>query len=167
MKRWIVCAALGLLVVAGAARSARAEGGPFGIGVIIGSPTGVSMKLYLDRQNAIDAAVGGALLGAGGIHVHADYLWHPLMITRDDAFYLPLYIGLGARVLGHQRSQGREDDVHVGARAVAGILFDLRRVPLDVFLEAALVVDFVFDDGDAEDHSRLGINAGMGIRYYF
>src|SRR5688500_14605891 len=109
MKRLILCAALGLLALVGWARSARAEGGPFGIGVIVGSPTGVSMKLYLDRQHAIDAAVGGALLGAGGIHVHADYLWHPLMITRDDAFFLPLYIGLGGRVLSHQRSQGRED----------------------------------------------------------
>src|SRR5688572_28336210 len=78
-----------------ASSSARAEGGPFGLGVIVGSPTGVSAKLYLNRTNAIDGAIGLSVLGAGGLHVHADYLWHPLMLARDDAFFLPLYIGAG------------------------------------------------------------------------
>jgi hypothetical protein len=48
---------------------------------------------------------------------------------------------------------------------VGGILFDFRRVPIDVFLEAALVVDIILDTDD--DVGRLGLNAGMGARYYF
>jgi len=144
---------------------ARADGGPFGLGIIIGSPTGVSAKLYLNQQNAVDAALGISVLGASGLQAHVDYLWHPLMLARDDAFYLPLYIGVGGRLLDHDRGNNQDNDIRIGARGVAGILFDFRRVPIDVFLEAALVVDFVLDTSDNE--GRLGLNAGMGARYYF
>lgn len=145
---------------------ARAEGGPFGLGVIIGSPTGASAKLYLNQTNAIDAALGLSVLGAGGLHVHADYLWHPLMLARDDAFFLPLYIGAGGRILDHHRGNNKDDDLHLGVRGVVGILFDFRTVPIDVFLEAALVVDILVDHGQ-DSADRLGLNAGMGARYYF
>ena len=160
---------LPMLVLCGAlftSAEARAEGGPFGLGVIIGSPTGASIKLYLNRENAIDAALGLSVLGAGGLHAHVDYLWHPLMLARDDAFYLPLYLGVGGRVLDHSRGNNKDDDLHLGVRGVCGILFDFKRVPIDVFLEAALVIDVIVDHGD-EDAGRLGLNAGMGARYYF
>ncbi len=147
-----------LLALTAAAAPARAAGGPFGLGLILGSPTGVSGKVYFNRSNAIDFAVGEAFANARGLHFHVDYLWHPVMLTEGEAFFLPLYLGLGGRVL----DRDVKDDVHVGVRAPLGILFDFRRVPLDVFLEIALVVDFIRNDDDVVD-----VNAGVGIRYYF
>jgi hypothetical protein len=151
-----------------APRAARAEGGPFGIGLIVGSPTGLSMKYYLGESGqAIDAAIGAAFVGAGGIQVHADYLWHPLMLTEDAAFKLPLHVGVGVRVLDHDRGRDGPNNVHVGVRAPIGLTFDFTQIPIDVFIEAALVLDFHGDEGDSNDHFNLDLNAGVGVRYYF
>jgi hypothetical protein len=148
-------------LVAAPASPAFAEGGPFGLGIIIGSPTGLSGKLYLNRTNAIDFAVGAAFLDSRGLHAHVDYLWHPVMIASDEAFYLPLYLGLGVRILDHDHGRD-DDDTHLGIRAPLGILFDFKRVPIDVFAEIALIIDIVDEHDDL-----LDLNAGIGIRYYF
>jgi len=47
--------------------------------------------------------------------VHADYLWHPVMLADDEAFFMPLYFGVGARLLDHDRGN-EDDDFHLGAR---------------------------------------------------
>lgn len=154
----IVCTATLLLA---APRRASAEGGPFGLGLILGSPTGFSGKLYLNRKNAIDFALGFAFLNRRGVAVHADYLWHPVMLATDEAFFMPLYFGVGARLLDHDRGND-DDDFHLGARVPVGILFDFKTVPIDVFLEVALVIDIIQDHGDVID-----LNAGVGARYYF
>lgn len=142
--------------------SAHAAGGPFGLGLIIGSPTGLSGKLYLNRQNAIDFAVGGAFLNSHGVHAHVDYLWHPVMLATDEAFSLPLYFGVGGRLLSHDRGNDHDDDFHLGVRVPVGIVFDFKRVPIDVFIEIALVVDLLVDHD-----SRVDLNGGAGVRYYF
>jgi hypothetical protein len=151
-----------VLVVVLAGSPAFAQGGSFGLGIIIGSPTGLSGKVYLDRQNAIDFALGAAFVGGRGLHAHVDYLWHPVMLADDAAFFLPLYFGVGARVLDHGRGRDDDDDTHLGVRVPLGILFDFKRVPMDVFAEIALVVDVINDHDDLID-----LNAGIGARYYF
>lgn len=135
------------------------EKGALGLGLILGEPTGLSAKLYLSDDTAVDAAVGGSL--TSGWHVHADYLWHPWVLQDRDNFVMPAYVGAGGRLLGQT-----DGDFFMGARGVGGILFDFKDIPLDVFVEAALVGDWVFVEED-EDGFRLGINAGAGARYYF
>jgi hypothetical protein len=170
MRRAI--AYLGLVVLAFSLfigeRSARAEGGPFGLGLILGSPTGLSGKVYLSRKNAIDFAVGDFPVYHRGLGVHVDYLWHPVMLADDQAFFLPLYFGIGARVFDHHTDR-YDDHLHVGARAPLGILFDFKRVPIDIFIELALVLDFFVEDRDRFDEHDvfLDVNGAVGIRYYF
>lgn len=149
------------LVVVLAVSSARAEGGPFGLGLILGSPTGIDGKIYFNKQNALDFAVGEAFVNERGLHIHADYLWHPVMLTQDEAFFLPLYLGVGGRFLNHDRHT--DSAAHLGVRAPLGILFDFKRIPLDVFLEAALVVDIIRPSED----DIVDVNVGVGVRYYF
>src|SRR3954462_2363907 len=48
----------------------------FGLGLIIGDPTGVTMKGFVTQDTAIDGAIGFAVLGGEDLHVHADFLWH-------------------------------------------------------------------------------------------
>ena len=164
----VVALATFALLAAAAPRRARAEGGPFGLGLIIGSPTGLSMKYYLGESgHAIDAAVGFAFVSSSGIHVHADYLWHPLVLTSDPAFKLPLHVGVGARILDHDRGRDGNDDLHVALRVPVGVTFDFTQIPLDVFLEVALLVDFHGEEGKDNDNLGLDLNAGVGVRYYF
>jgi len=159
--RLLVCGLVLGVVFFAAAPAARAGGGPFGLGLIIGSPTGISGKVYFNKMNALDFGVGAAFVNERGFHLHVDYLWHPVMLTQDEAFYLPLYLGVGGRLLQHEQDAG--SDTHLGVRAPIGILFDFKRVPLDVFLELALVVDII----RASDTDVVDINAGVGVRYYF
>lgn len=159
--------ALALMCAAGVlapARAARAdEKGVLGVGIIVGEPTGVCGKYYLGNDTAIDAAVGAAFLGRGA-QVHGDFLWHPWVLDTKETFALPVYIGAGLRILNHEGSGDDEDHVRIGVRIPAGIVFDFTKIPIDVFVEAALVGDY-HTAGDAS--FGIAFNGGAGARYYF
>jgi hypothetical protein len=159
-RRALCFACFAVAATGGLARADErgAEKGVFGIGLIVGEPTGVSAKYYL-----VDAAVGAAFIGRG-YQVHADYLWHPWVLDQKESFALPVYIGGGLRVLDHNASDDDEDHVRIGLRVPAGILFDFTRIPLDVFAELAGVLDYR-TAGDAS--FGVDVNFGAGARYYF
>ncbi len=138
------------------------EKGTLGVGIILGEPTGISAKLYLKDDQAIQGAVGFAFVG-GGIHVHGDYVFHPLILQNRDSFVLPLYVGPGVRLIDY-RNRNSSDYVAVGVRAVGGMLFDFKDVPLDAFLELAGILQYGFKDGVGFDWD---INVAAGARYYF
>lgn len=136
--------------------------GTIGIGLILGEPTGISAKLYLKDDQALQAAAGFAFVG-GGLHVHLDYVFHPFILQSKDSFVLPFYFGPGIRVIDYRN--GRDTSfIAVGLRAVAGLLFDFKNVPLDAFFEVAGVLEYGFADGEG---AGLSLNAAAGVRYYF
>jgi hypothetical protein len=139
----------------------RAEKGTLGVGLILGEPTGISAKLYLKDDQAIDGAIGFAFRG-GGIHLHADYLFHPVILQARDSFVLPLYLGPGLRVIDYR--DGAAGYLAVGLRAVGGLLFDFKTVPLDAFVEAGAVFEYGFKSGTGWG---IALNAAAGVRYYF
>tara|TARA_R110002096_G_scaffold239101_3_gene430804 strand:+ start:16554 stop:17309 length:756 start_codon:yes stop_codon:yes gene_type:complete len=140
----------------------------FGLGLMVGVPSGISGKYYLSKDTALDFGLG--LYGRYGrdrdnraLHLHVDHLWHPVVLAKPDAFWLPLYFGVGARLLDHRRDRDFSDDTHFGVRAPLGILMDFTNVPLDIFLELALVVDIIHDG----NHGYSDLNLSLGLRYYF
>ena len=159
---------LALTLLLAFAAPARADGN-VGVGLIIGSPTGISLK-FRTEEHIFDVGFGGAVLGATGLHVHADHLWSPRIVSGEASFDLRLYFGLGVRLLSHNL-KGGVSDFHIGVRAPVGLAFDLTKtnVPIDVFLEAAPVLDKVFnrDRNQSHDDPDLGLNVGIGVRYYF
>jgi hypothetical protein len=136
----------------------------FGFGLILGEPIGLSAKYYLSASTALDFALGeyDRFREDDDIGVHVDFLWHPVVIATTDPFLLPLYIGLGGRLVGDDDGPD-DDDIDFGVRAPVGIALDFNRVPLDVFLELAIVIDLVDDDDDDDD---VDLDAAVGIRYY-
>jgi hypothetical protein len=162
----VVAVVVALGALAGSAHAQSSEKGVFGIGLVLGEPTGISAKLYLDDDTAVQAAVGSAWRG-GGAQIHADYLWHPWILEQRDSFTLPAYIGPGLRFI--QYNFGRQDAYFaVGVRGVVGICFDFTTIPLDVFVEVAGVAEWGFVDPDVGDEGfGLTFNAGAGGRYYF
>jgi len=167
MRLITIAVALGILLPGVAhAQPEGVEKGPFGVGIIVGEPTGLSAKLYLDNDTAIDGAVGSAVV-TGGLQAHADYLFHPWILTDEDAFVLPAYLGPGLRLLAADNGRGQAKDFHIGLRACAGIMFDFKSIPLDVFVEVAGVLDYVISDDDTREGIDVGLNAGAGVRYYF
>jgi hypothetical protein len=148
----------------------------FGLGIMIGAPTGLSGKYFTGPSTAIDFGIGGiaAYRGRDGIHIHADYLWHPLSLVSDPAFELPLYVGVGARYFGWDYDHGDHDHSvnALGVRGPVGIAFDFNNVPIDIFFELVLVLDFLLDDDDFDDDFDdegfdIDLNGAIGFRYYF
>ncbi len=136
------------------------EKGTIGVGIILGEPTGITARLYLKDDQAIQAAVGSAFYG-GGLQVHADYVIHPYILQTRESYVIATYVGPGARVI--QYRDGDDGYTALGLRAVGGLLFDFQ-IPVDAFVEVAGVLEYGFQDGEG---FGLALNAGAGARYYF
>lgn len=142
--------------------SRPADKGTLGIGIVVGEPTGITAKLYLEDDQAIQAAVGPSFFG-GGIELHGEYVWHPWILQDRDSFVLPVYLGPGVRFIDYYGGRGGTSTFATGLRGVIGMLFDFKDVPLDVFVEAAGGAEYNFN---ASSHWGPVLNLGAGVRYY-
>ena len=70
----------------------------FGLGIILGEPTGLSAKLWTGSSNAFDFGVAWSFGGSGHLLVQADYVWHS-SLTKASSGGLALYYGIGGRVV--------------------------------------------------------------------
>ncbi|HLA99887.1 MAG TPA: hypothetical protein VJO14_00750, partial [Bacteroidota bacterium] len=61
---------------------ARAQQKGFGLGVVLGEPTGFSFKGWIDSRSAIDAGLAWSFLHETTFHVHVDYLMHTGELTK-------------------------------------------------------------------------------------
>src|SRR5215208_165454 len=104
MRRWLLTL---MLLIATPAHADEAESGSggsgtgrgedkgtLGVGIVIGEPTGICARLYLEDDQAIQAAVGAAFIG-GGLQIHADYAFHPYILQSRETFVLATYVGPG------------------------------------------------------------------------
>ncbi|NNE43848.1 MAG: hypothetical protein HKN12_06550 [Gemmatimonadetes bacterium] len=144
------------LAVAASAPAAQADGdhGPVGLGVILGEPTGVSLKIWLDGRNAFAGAAAWSFADEAALHIHGDYLWHFFNRVDIDPGRLPLYIGVGGRI-----KTADKDDL-VGVRVPFGATYILDDAPVDIFLELVPLMDIAPD-------TEFRLNAAVGARFYF
>ena len=124
----------------------------FGIGVMIGEPTGISLKNWISKTKALDAGIAWGFGRNGALHFHADYLIHEYGLIKTNHGQLPLYYGIGGRVL-------LSSDPRIGIRGVVGLDYMFESVPVDIFFEIVPIFDIV-------PATELGFNAGLGIRYF-
>jgi hypothetical protein len=134
---------------------ALAAGGPFGLGIIVGEPTGVSGKHFLSSRNAIDGAIAWSLDDDNDLHLHGDYLYHWYDVVSVEQGSLPLYAGIGGRI----RFRENHDD-SVGLRFPIGFTYLFADAPFDVFLELAPILELAPD-------TDLEAEAALGGRFYF
>tara|TARA_R110000868_G_scaffold132380_2_gene343121 strand:- start:48997 stop:49482 length:486 start_codon:yes stop_codon:yes gene_type:complete len=138
----------------------------FGAGVILGSPTGISVNYLLGNGNSIDGALSFDLDDDyQDIHVHSTYLWRNPKSLKVQDIYLGWYWGMGAkaRFLDSDRkiANNRDDDTFLfGPRAAIGTNYEFEKHPVEVFIEASLTLHII-EDTDTD------IDAGLGLRYYF
>lgn len=144
-----------LLIVSLAANVSAMERNKFGIGVIIGEPTGITGKYMLNNKNAIDAGVGWKTGGDNELHIYGDYLFHLYDVIEVPKGQLPIYFGGGARWVS------REDkDDKFGIRVPIGVEYLFEDLPLGAFIELVPVLNLTPD-------TDFDLEAGTGIRYFF
>jgi hypothetical protein len=146
-----------------------ASNGVFGLGLELGEPSGLNGKYFYAPDKAIDFGIGWIYGNHGyydGFHIYADHLWHPVTLVRAEAFQMPFFIGVGGRLWSFcDACDNRSNATAIGVRVPFGISFDFNNVPLDVFVQLAVVADlFVNYPG----HSfGPGIDGSLGIRFWF
>jgi hypothetical protein len=148
---------------------AMAQSSGFGAGLILGEPTGISLKGWISEDRAIDGAVAWSLHSGSYISLHADYLFHNMDLIKINKGRLPLYYGPGLRLRSWtgDRYWDRGGWHHYdGGRAGLGIRFPVgldylpEKTPVDVFLEIVPALDLV-------PETDFDITGAIGVRYWF
>jgi len=138
--------------------------GNLGIGLILGEPTGLSVKYWLDEEHAVDGGVAWSFWDGDGFQLHSDFLWHNFDLLDNPGGVdgkLPVYLGVGAR-LKFRDDEGRhhdDNDTVFGIRVPLGISYVFDGKPLDLFAEIAPILDLTPD-------VELNFSLAVGVRFY-
>ncbi len=132
-----------------------------GAGVIIGSPTGLSAKLKLQQNRAVDLAMAWDLGSQNDFYIHSNYLIGKKRFLVIDQQPLEGFYGLGGSLRFHDPAPGSKDDRNnFGIRVPVGLNYQIQSAPVEIFAEVALVVELIPSTG-------VHLNLGIGARYYF
>jgi hypothetical protein len=149
-----------------------APGGPFGLGIILGEPTGITGKYFMNQDYAIDGGLSFDF--ARWFLVYGDWLYHMRggfgSRTEVAAATTP-YFGLGGLVVVSTKS---DFDIHreryftdssankiaMGLRIPIGIEWRAPTIPLGIFAEIVPGITII--------PGTYGfIQGGIGARFYF
>jgi hypothetical protein len=132
---------------------ARADRGNFGLGLIVGQPTGVTGAFELSDHTAIDAAVGLSIFDGRRFYLHVEFLYYLPTLINESSFDLNAYLGIGGWFVA-------AGDAVLGARAPFGLSLDFDSAPVQIFAELSLLLAVA----PGVDGS---IRGAAGFRYYF
>jgi len=150
LKRVII-----LIIILIVFNKSSVKGESFGLGIILGEPTGISLKIWQGKETAIDGAIAWSLGKNNSLHLHGDYLFHKFELLKVKKGKLPIYYGFGARI----RIQ-ENNDSKLGFRFPLGLNYLFERSPFDIFLEIAPIFN-IFPSTDFD------LNASFGVRFFF
>jgi hypothetical protein len=125
----------------------------FGLGIMLGEPTGITAKVWNRQTVAFDAGAAWSFVGSTFFQVHGDLLFHNFNLFRVETGRMALYYGAGARVKF-------ADTTTVSLRVPIGISYEFEKTPVELFLEVVPMLDLV----PSTDVSMAG---AVGFRYYF
>ena len=126
----------------------------FGLGVVLGEPTGISAKFWLTPGTALDFGLGYSFTSSNSLFdFYVDYVFHNSnMINSEENFVI--YYGPGARL------NIKESTSRLGVRGVIGLLWLPRGTNFDVFVEVAPILDII-------PETKFDFSGGIGGRYFF
>lgn len=151
-----------LLLTAAGVATAQSNGGNFGLGIIVGEPTGIDAKIFLTKKNALEFAVAWSLNDDNDLHIQGDYLWHNYrLIKLDSSDEMPLFFGVGLRAIMRDDRDDRNDrDDVVGIRFPVGLAYMFANYPFDIFAQIAPILDVAPD-------SDFDLEGAIGARFWF
>jgi len=154
---------LTVLVIAGIGIGI-ADAGLFGVGPMIGAPTGLSAKLYTSYGMGhadLDAGLGYNWYKDTSFEAYADLQFHTHSLTSkvESEGAVTLYIGVGGQV--RFSGETKNPTVRAGFRMPFGIEYLSVKVPIGLFMEAVPI----FNLGTTDNY--FGGSAAAGFRYYW
>jgi len=127
----------------------------FGMGIVIGEPTGLTFALRPDEMNAVQFHASWSLI-ADRLRLSADYL-RTLAVARADGWSVPFYVGLGGLVGARLEP---DEALAVGGRVPIGFAVHPADTPIEPFLEVAPGVLILPETVPL-------FEGALGVRYYF
>jgi hypothetical protein len=138
----------------------------FGFGIILGEPTGLTGKYWINFQNAFEFNIGTSYFGRPRIDFN--YLWH---FNAFRSSIVKLYAGPGA-VLGFGEGNGywyewrgnrffyrTGNEIGLAVAGLFGLNIIPRETPLEIFLEGGILVGLAPGFGSGGD-------LAIGLRFY-
>jgi hypothetical protein len=173
--RPVLAAGLLLFALTLAPAAARAEApaqNGFSLGLVLGDPTGATLRAGLGERQAIQAHFGFSPFPGDALAVMVDWTYDAWDFLRGNpSAALLFYFGFGGKVewfLGDYYAYHFDHHDHshfgIGARGLVGLRVSFRRAPFDLFFELAPVgvIVVVPDTGAYYD-----IDFAIGARYRF
>lgn len=145
--------ALFILAVLFLSSPALAQESGFGAGIILGEPTGLSFKYWVSSRTGLDFGAAWSFGREDSFHLHGDFLIHNFNLFKVKKGKLSLYYGIGGRIKVENRNR-------IGVRIPVGIVYLIKKAPIDIFFELAPLLDLA-------PATEFGLNGGVGLRYYF
>ncbi len=130
----------------------------FGVGVILGAPTGISVDKKLSRSHSVD----GALSYGSYFYVHGTYLNHFLRSIRVEDYSFGWFYGIGARLFVLEKNKREEEkkELYLGPRGSIGLNFPIKQNPFEFFIEGSCVLNVIPETG-------VDLGIAVGGRFYF
>lgn len=152
MKKYFLFSIISSIIILSNISYSQQEG--FGLGVVLGDPTGISAKLWSSGNTALDFGLGYSFTSDNSLFdFYADYVFHNSEWIQAEQNFI-VYYGPGARLQLH-KSQSR-----LGVRGVIGILWLPRNTRFDLFIEVAPILDII-------PATKFDFDGGIGFRYFF
>jgi hypothetical protein len=129
----------------------HAQERPFGAGIVLGSPSGLTGKYWLRQARAIDGGLAWSERRDAQFLIYGDLLFHRFDLLDEER--TALYYGIG----GHLVLEG---DAGLGVRVPLGITHLFRAEPIGIFLELIPVLRLAPETG-------FDVHGGIGASFYF
>jgi len=150
--------------------SAERDGGPLGVGFIIGDLNGLTLKYWPNETHVFQARMGSVSTANGslnsfGISVTYEYHFRPIQV-EDNLYSLPFYLGLGGRFNAASTSTTYVDGGVVG---VMGMSVLVPGLPAELFFEVRPVFA-LYNTAVGTNPAfspAFGVEGGLGMHYYY
>lgn len=134
--------------------SAYAADEKLGVGLLLGSHSGISANYKFEENKSIDFLGSYDFGDNQEYYFHSTYLFrHPKSIDFDTISF-GWYGGLGAKI------ESDDNDFNMGARVALGLNYELETKPIEIFTEVAATMNVI-------QNTDTDVNVALGARYYF
>jgi len=150
---------LALALVVCSAMHTKANAESLGVGLFVGEPLGLDLKIDLARKTALDFVFGATTIRDNRVsYGHVTYLVTPF-VARGQSVLVPFRLGLGAALYG-----ALDDDTNLAARFPLEVGFRFRSAPIEIYVEIAMKLTLL-DEND--NNEFFDLDGGVGLRIYF
>jgi hypothetical protein len=162
LKSFLKLTAVTLLTTATISTAQAQTSEMFGLGVILGDPSGLSGKMKWDAAHSVDMALAYSSGRRNGLQLHADYLWDRARTWGTTEGPIDMYYGLGGRIITYNNRHDNRDEslISIGPRGSIGVNFNINNPNLEFFGELAAILELAPSVG-------VDLDAGIGCRIRF